>query len=67
MVGLAALYAVTGRLCVALSAQVANVSWMLYIPAGLSMMASLMWGSKVWPAIFVGELAMGLSGGQPCH
>ena len=65
MVGLAALYAVTGRLCVALSAQVANVSWMLYIPAGLSMMASLMWGSKVWPAIFVGELAMGLSGGQP--
>jgi integral membrane sensor domain MASE1 len=63
--GLAILYAVTGRLCVSLSAQVANVSWMLYIPAGLSMMASLLWGSRVWPAVFVGELAMGLSGGQP--
>jgi integral membrane sensor domain MASE1 len=64
MLGIAVLYAATGRLCVSLSALVANVSWMLYIPAALSMMASLMWGSRVWPAIFAGELAMGLSGGQ---
>jgi integral membrane sensor domain MASE1 len=63
-IGIAVVYAVTGRLCVSLSAQVANVSWMLYIPAGLSMMASLLWGSRVAPAIFAGELAMGLSGGQ---
>jgi integral membrane sensor domain MASE1 len=62
--GIAALYAITGRLCVALSAHVADVSWLLYIPAGLSMMASLMWGSRVWPAVFVGELAMGLTSGQ---
>jgi integral membrane sensor domain MASE1 len=64
MAGIAAVYAVTAVVCVSLSAGVANVSWMLYIPAGLSIMASLMWGSRVWPAIFVGELAMGLATGQ---
>jgi len=64
LAGIAAVYALTGLLCVSLSAAVANVSWMLYIPAGLSTMASLMWGSRVWPAIFAGELAMGLAGGQ---
>jgi integral membrane sensor domain MASE1 len=62
-VGIAVLYAATGLLCVSLSAQVANVSWMLYIPSGLSMMAALLWGSRVWPAIFVGELAMGIASG----
>jgi integral membrane sensor domain MASE1 len=62
--GIAVVYAVTGRICASMSAVVANVSWMLYIPAGLSIMASLMWGSRVWPAIFVGELVMGLSSGQ---
>jgi integral membrane sensor domain MASE1 len=65
MAGIAAVYAVTGLVCVSLSAEVANVSWMLYIPAGLSIMSSLMWGSRVWPAIFVGELAMGIASGQP--
>ncbi|HZZ19320.1 MAG TPA: MASE1 domain-containing protein [Opitutaceae bacterium] len=58
--GIAITYALTGRLCASLSAEVANVSWLLYIPAGLSLMASLLWGSRVWPAIFVGELLMGL-------
>ena len=65
LLGIAVLYAATGLLCVSLSAQVANVSWMLYIPAGLSMMSALMWGSRVWPAILVGELAMGLVSGLP--
>jgi integral membrane sensor domain MASE1 len=64
MAGIAAVYAVTGLVCVSLSAEVANVSWMLYIPAGLSIISSLMWGSRVWPAIFVGELAMGIGSGQ---
>src|ERR1700728_1443786 len=63
-VGIAVVYALTGLLCVQLSAAVANVSWMLYIPAGLSMMASLMWGRRVWPAVFAGELAMCLLTGQ---
>lgn len=62
--GIAAVYALTALVCVSLSAEVANVSWMLYIPAGLSIMASLMWGGRVWPAIFAGELAMGLASGQ---
>jgi integral membrane sensor domain MASE1 len=64
MAGVAVVYAATGHACAALSAVVANVSWMLYMPAGLSLMASLMWGSRIWPAIFVGELAMGLLSGQ---
>jgi integral membrane sensor domain MASE1 len=64
-IGIAITYAVTGRLCVALSAVVANVSWMLYIPAGLSLTSALLWGSRVWPGIFAGELAMGLATGQP--
>ena len=62
--GIAVVYALTGAVCVALSASVANVSWMLYIPAGLSLMASLMWGSRVWPAVFAGEFAMCLITGQ---
>lgn len=62
--GLAVVYFATGRLCVALSAQVANVSWMLYIPAGLSLIAALFWGRWVWPGIFLGELAMCLSTGE---
>ena len=62
--GIAVVYALTGEVCVALSASVANVSWMLYIPAGLSLAASLMWGSRVWPAVFAGELAMCLLTGQ---
>lgn len=62
--GLAIVYAATGNLCVRLSAMVADVSWMLYIPAGLSMLASLLWGSRVAPAVFAGELAMGLTSGQ---
>jgi hypothetical protein len=65
MAGIAAVYALTGLLCVSISAEVSDVSWMLYIPAGLSVMAALMWGSRVWPAIFIGELAMGLANGQP--
>jgi integral membrane sensor domain MASE1 len=65
MTGIAVAYALTGHVCAALSASVANVSWMLYIPAALSIMASLMWGSRVWPAVFAGELAMGLFSGQP--
>jgi integral membrane sensor domain MASE1 len=64
-VGIAVTYFFTARLCVALSAVVANVSWMLYIPAGLSLTSALLWGSRVWPAIFAGELAMGLATGQP--
>jgi integral membrane sensor domain MASE1 len=62
--GIAITYALTGRLCASVSGAVANVSWMLYIPAGLSLMTSLLWGSRVWPAIFVGELLMGLGTGQ---
>jgi integral membrane sensor domain MASE1 len=64
MAAIAVVYALTGHVCASLSAVVANVSWMLYIPAALSIMASLMWGSRVWPAIFAGELAMGLFTGQ---
>lgn len=64
MTGIAVVYALMGHVCAALSAVVANVSWMLYIPAGLSIMASLLWGSRIWPAIFVGELIMGLFSGQ---
>jgi integral membrane sensor domain MASE1 len=64
LAGIAVVYALTGLVCVSLSAEVANVSWMLYIPAALSIMSSLMWGSRVWPAIFAGELAMGLLSGQ---
>jgi hypothetical protein len=64
LAGIAVVYALTGLLCVSISAAVANVSWMLYIPAGLSTMAALMWGSRVWPAVLAGELAMGLATGQ---
>lgn len=57
---LATVYCIAGLLCADISAQVANVSWMLYIPAGISLTASLLWGRKVWVGVFVGELAMAL-------
>jgi integral membrane sensor domain MASE1 len=63
--GLAALYLFSGRLCIAVSALVANVSWVLFIPAGLSLTASLLWGARVAPGVFLGELAIGLTSGQP--
>ena len=62
---LAAVYAVTGRLCVVISALVANVSWMLFIPAGLSLTASLLWGGRVWPGVFLGEFILGVTSDQP--
>ena len=61
---LAVVYVFTGRLCIAISAMVANVSWMLFIPAGLSLTVSLLWGGRVWPGIFVGELLIGLTTDQ---
>jgi integral membrane sensor domain MASE1 len=62
---LAVAYCLTGRLCIAASAMVANVSWMLFIPAGLSLTASLLWGWRVAPAVFVGELFVGLTSHEP--
>lgn len=62
---LALAYWLTGRLCIQASAMVANVSWMLFIPAGLSLTASLLWGWRVAPAVFVGELFVGLTSHEP--
>jgi integral membrane sensor domain MASE1 len=62
---LAVAYLFTGRLCIAISALVANVSWVLFIPAGLSLTVSLLWGGRVWPGIFAGELLVGLTTNQP--
>ncbi len=64
LLALAVGYFLTGRVCIAVSAIVANVSWVLFIPAGLSLISALLWGSKVWPAVFAGELAIGLTTGQ---
>ena len=62
---LAVAYYFTGRLCISISAQVANVSWMLFIPAGLSLTAALLWGHRVWPGVFAGEFALVLATGTP--
>lgn len=65
---LAAAYATTGHLCVRISEQVAtqvgNVSWLFYIPAGLSLSAALMWGAWVWPGVFLGEFLMSMTSSQ---
>ena len=64
-VALALAYWATGRLCIAASAMVASVSWMLFIPAGLSLTAALLWGWRVAPAVFVGELVICLTSHEP--
>ncbi len=64
-VALAVAYYFTGRLCISVSAQVANVSWMLFIPAGLSLTTALLWGGRVWPGVFLGELTLVLATGEP--
>jgi len=65
LAGLAVTYAATSILCVSISAVVANVSWMLYIPAGLSFSSALLWGPRVWPAVAIGEFVMALWSGEP--
>lgn len=64
---LAVVYFFTGRLCIAVSALVANVSWMLFIPAALALIAALFWGARVWVGVWLGEFAMTLASGQPLH
>ena len=58
---LAAVYCVTGLLCAGISARIANVSWMFYIPSGISLLCSLLWGARVAPGVFLGELAMAIA------
>ncbi len=62
---LAILYVFTGRLCIAASALVANVSWLPFVPSALSLIASLYFGRNVWPGVFLGEFAIGLVTGEP--
>ena len=62
---LAAVYCVTGLLCAGISARIANVSWMFYIPSGISLLCSLLWGARVAPGVFLGELAMAILSHQP--
>ena len=62
---LAVAYFAAGKFCIQMSALVAGVSWVLYIPSGLSLTASLLWGRKVWPGVFAGELAATLASGEP--
>lgn len=64
-IGLAVTYFIAGKFCIAMSALVAGVSWVLYVPAGLSLTAALLWGRWVWPGVFLGELAATLANGQP--
>lgn len=63
--GLGVAYFSTGWLCIAVSALVANVSWVLFIPAGLALTCALLWGSRVWPGVFLGEFAIIIATGQP--
>jgi integral membrane sensor domain MASE1 len=62
---LALAYFVAGRVCIETSVAFNNAAYMFYIPAGLSLTASLLWGGMVWPGVFLGELAATLSWGQP--
>ena len=62
---LAVVYFLTGQLCITISALVANVSWVLFIPSGLSLTCALLWGYRVWPGVFLGEFAIVLAAGQP--
>jgi integral membrane sensor domain MASE1 len=65
LTALATVYYGTGRLCIGISAQVANVSWMLFIPAGLALIAALLWGRAVAIGVFAGEFAMTLASDEP--
>ncbi|HEY3754877.1 MAG TPA: MASE1 domain-containing protein [Opitutaceae bacterium] len=62
---IAAAYFVSGRLCISASAHVADVSWILYVPAGISLTAALLGGSRVWPGVLLGEFAVNFTSGQP--
>jgi integral membrane sensor domain MASE1 len=64
-VALASVYFGTGTLCISISAVVANVSWMLFIPAALALICALFWGWKVAVGVWFGEFAIALSGGLP--
>ena len=57
---LAIVYALTGLLCADISAQVGTVSLMFFIPSGISLTFALLWGRRVWPGVFFGQLLISL-------
>ena len=64
IIGLAIAYGVLARLVLTVSTANGNVT-IFWIPGGLALAATLAWGVKVWPGIFIGALSAGLMVDDP--
>lgn len=60
---LALLYFLLGRLSFALAVQHGTVTNMVFGAEGVSLAFTILYGSAMWPGVFVGQTVLALSGG----
>jgi len=65
ILGLAVLYATSARLGLALHAAVAGFATLVWPPTGISIAAMLIFGTRVWPGIFIGAVITNVMIGAP--
>ena len=58
-------YIITGRLVFAMTGTEASTNGFSFFPGGISLFFAIAFGYRVWPGIFVGQLALSLWGGLP--
>lgn len=65
VIALALLYAITGQInLIVVQAQYIH-SATLFVPEGIALAAALRFGPRVWPGVFLGQLALGLLNDVP--
>jgi PAS domain S-box-containing protein len=60
VLSLVLIYFITGKLALSVAFINASVS-PVWVPAGISLAAFLIWGYKIWPAIFIGALLINIT------
>jgi diguanylate cyclase (GGDEF)-like protein/PAS domain S-box-containing protein len=60
LIGLAAVYFVAGKLCLRLAFYHPSAS-PIWAPTGIAIATFLMWGPRVWPALFVGAFLVNIT------
>jgi len=61
--GIALLYFLSGKLSLYLSVENSLVTLAIFFAEGVSLAAVLIYGKRVWPAIFIGQMILALSSG----
>jgi diguanylate cyclase (GGDEF)-like protein/PAS domain S-box-containing protein len=62
---LAAAYALLGELSLSLTASHGIVTQVVFLPEGVALAATILWGRRVWPGVFIGQAILILMHGLP--